>query len=370
MTAIRDLEKSLPSSWYRDDGVFDIEIDHIFSKEWFVACRAESLPDIGDHLVLEWFGQNLLIVRNTEGQLKAFHNVCRHRGSKLCYESDVITHGGVTKQQTIVCPYHLWTYDLDGRLIKAPHLADHEIGDVTLYPVSLAEWGGFVFLNLSSDSTSFSDHIAIFKEAYCRYPLAELKTGAYVEYDVAANWKILCENFNECYHCGPVHPELCQLVPAFREAGGADLDWEEGIPHREGATTFTASGESDRRSFPDLNEDEQTRHKGEIVYPNLFLSMSRDYVVAVILKPESAGRTTMCCYFLFETSELSKETFNADDAIEFWDLINRQDFAICESVQQGIGSSAHEIGLYSPMEDWNLDIRHYVTDRIGGLLKS
>ena len=369
MPVIEDLEKSLPTSWYRERDIYQLEVEHIFKKDWFVACRVEEMPDVGDHLVLEWYGESLLIVRDTEGELNAFHNVCRHRGSRLCLESDVIRHGGVTKQNKIVCPYHLWVYDLNGQLIDAPHLAEMHFDNVRLYPVSLESWGGFVFLNLAIEPTPFDDHIIRFKEAYCRYPMSELNTGKYLEYEVRANWKVLCENFNECYHCGPIHPELCQLVPAFREGGGSDLDWEEGVPHREGATTFTRTGLSDRRSFPDLNESEQTKHKGEIVYPNLFLSLSRDYVVAMTLKAESAELTRVGCYFLFEVNELEKPIFDPNDAIEFWDVINRQDFAICESVQQGMSSSVHEIGLYSSMEDWNLDIREYVAGRISKFVK-
>lgn len=109
-----------------------------------------------------------------------------------------------------------------------------------------------------------------------RYPLTELRTARRVTYDVAANWKCIVENFNECYHCGSVHPELCEVVPAFKRVGGADLDWDRGIPHREGATTFTFTGTTDRAPFPGLSEDERTRHKGELIYPNLLLSMSPD----------------------------------------------------------------------------------------------
>ena len=143
MHMIEDLEKSLPSSWYLDRDIYRLEVEHIFKEDWFVACREEAMPKVGDHLVLNWFGESLLIVRDTEHQLNAFHNVCRHRGSRLCLESDVIRHGGVTKQNTIVCPYHLWTYDLSGQLIYAPHLAEMDFSNVRLYPVSLESWGGF-----------------------------------------------------------------------------------------------------------------------------------------------------------------------------------------------------------------------------------
>jgi Rieske 2Fe-2S family protein len=162
-----------------------------------------------------------------------------------------------------------------------------------------------------------------------------------------------------------VHPELCALVPAFKDRGGAHLDWLRGIPHRAGAYTFTGSGTTRRRAFPTLNEDEQVRHKGELVYPNLFLSLACDHAAVFILEPKSATRTQVVCHFLFEPYELAQPDFDASDASEFWDLVNRQDWAICEAVQQGISARVHERGYYAPMEDFNLDIRRYVLERIG-----
>jgi Rieske 2Fe-2S family protein len=162
-----------------------------------------------------------------------------------------------------------------------------------------------------------------------------------------------------------VHPELCKLVPAFRNAGGADLDWERGVPHREGAVTFTESGTTSRRAFPGLNSDEQVRHKGDLLYPNVFISAAMDHVAVFILRAKGAGQTDIDCHFLFEQHEMAKPGFDPSDAVDFWHLVNRQDWAICERVQQGIATRVHRRGLFSPMEDWNLDIRSYVSDRIG-----
>ena len=155
------------------------------------------------------------------------------------------------------------------------------------------------------------------------------------------------------------------MVPAFRERGGAELDWARGIPHRPGAYTFTTSGTSARRAFPGLDPDEQVRHKGELVYPNLFLSLACDHAAVFILEPAGPARTDIVCHFLFEPYEISKVDFDPRDASEFWDLVNRQDWAICEAVQQGISARVHAHGYYAPMEDFNLDIRRYVLERIG-----
>ena len=136
------------------------------------------------------------------------------------------------------------------------------------------------------------------------------------------------------------------------------------MPHRDGAYTFTHSGTTRRAPFPGLDQDELTRHKGELVYPNLLLSLSCDHVAAFLLFPEGPARTRITCLFLFTEQEMAEESFDASDAVDFWDLVNKQDWAICESVQRGTGSRAHDHGYYAPMEDWNLDIRRYVLNRI------
>jgi Rieske 2Fe-2S family protein len=175
----------------------------------------------------------------------------------------------------------------------------------------------------------------------------------------------MLENYNECYHCAGVHPELCKVVPAFRERGGATLDWERGVPHREGAWTFTHSGNTTRAPFPGLSDEERTRHKGELVYPNLLISLSADHVAAFTLWPAGPERTTVVCDFLFHPEEMARPGFDPTDAIEFWDLVNRQDWTICEGVQRGMRSRRFEYGYYAPMESWSLDIRRYIRERLG-----
>ena len=212
--------------------------------------------------------------------------------------------------------------------------------------------------------------IAPVAERVRRYPLETLVVGRRIEYDVRANWKVVAENYNECYHCAGVHPELCEVVPAFKEGGGAGLDWEHGIPHRDGAFTFTKTGTTSRPPFPGLSDQERVRHKGELVYPNLFLSLSPDHVAAFRLTPEAADRTQIVCEFLFDPAAASAPGFDPSDAVEFWDLINRQDWAICEEVQRGMSSRVHRFGYYAPMEDQSLDIRRYVLERLGETIPS
>jgi len=368
------LEPTLPSSWYLDAAIFALEREHIFFREWICVGRVADL-DAAGHLVVDMLGQSVVVVRNAAGALKAFYNVCRHRGAELCTareleerEGRAPIRGGVVGRNLIRCAYHSWAYDFDGNLVAAPYLADADFPkrDFALHPVGADEWGGFLFLHMTpGEARPLSEQLGEMPGRVARYPLAELRGGATIRYEVDANWKVICENYNECYHCGPVHPELCAVVPAFRESGGANLEWDRGIPHRDGAYTFTATGTTTRRPFPGLNEDERTRHKGELVYPNLFLSLACDHATCFVLKPRAVGRTTIDCLFLFEPHEMEKPGFDPSDAVDFWDLVNRQDWSVCDRVQRGMGARVHNSGFYAPMEDWNLDIRRYVTSRIG-----
>jgi glycine betaine catabolism A len=371
------LEKSLPSDYYLSEEIFSAERERIFCREWFCVGREEQIAKPGDSLVVEVLGESVLLVRTKEEEVRAHYNVCRHRGARLVAgqeeNCDVKLSGGVLGTSGIRCPYHQWTYGLDGRLLNAPYMKEDDgfcKADLSLYPVGVELWSGFIFVNLSPDEalaegrtlrTQFGDSI----ERVKRYPLGELRTAKRIVYEVEANWKIVMENYNECYHCGPVHPELCEVVPAFRQQGGGGLTWDEGIPHREGAVTYTWTGKTNRAPFPGLDEDEKVRHKGELIYPNMMLSLSCDHATAFTLWPKGPKRTTIVCDFLFHPAEMEKKEFDPRDAVEFWDLVNRQDWEISKRVQQGTGSRRHAFGFYAPMEDLSLDIRRYVRERLG-----
>jgi Rieske 2Fe-2S family protein len=372
------LEKSLPSHYYTAPEIFEREKNLIFAQDWFCAGREEQLPLPGNSIVLEIAGESVLVVRTMKGELRAHYNVCRHRGARLCATEndtnwDVHLQGGVTSSGSIRCPYHQWTYNLEGQLLGAPYLKDADgfrKEDFSLYPVGADTWGGFFFLNLSLPATADEEsgvrtQLGPAVERTRRYPLAALRTGHGITYDVAANWKLIMENYNECYHCGGLHPELCEIVPDFKQAGGSNLNWEDGIPHRAGAYTFTKTGTTNRSPFPGLSEEEKVRHKGELCFPNLMLSLACDHVAAFLLWPMAQDRTRIVCNFLFHPEEIAKPTFDTADAVQFWDLVNRQDWAICERVQRGVSSRVHKFGYYAPMEDPSLDIRNYVIQRLG-----
>lgn len=376
------LEPTLPRAHYLDPEAFAREKDRIFFREWVLVGRGEEVPNPGDYLLLDVVGESILLVRDRDGSLKAHYNVCRHRGSQLVLgveakpapESNRISCSG-TFASGIRCPYHAWTYNLDGTLRTAPYLEAGDAfckEDLPLYRVDVQEWAGFVFLNLGASGPSddsrprptLAQQLGDAPARVKRYPLSELRIAQRISYEVAANWKVILENYNECYHCGTVHPELCRVVPAFKQRGGADLDWERGVPHKEGAWTFTMSGTTNRKPFDGLNDDEQVRHKGELIYPNFMLSLAAEHAAAFTLWPHGPDHTTVTCDFLFHPTEMARPDFNPADAVEFWDITNRQDWVICESVQRGMRSRVFTRGFYAPMEVLSLDIRKWLEERI------
>lgn len=356
------LEPSLPREAYWDAAYYAREQEAIFWDQWFYAGRADQLAGAGAYRVLDIAGESVILVRSDEG-VHAHLNFCRHRGSRLLCGEGVV-------RGSIRCPYHAWAYALDGTLVASPFVPDDAIAPESrrLHRAAVEEWRGFLFVHCSperaaADGATLAAQLGPSAQRVGRYPLADLKIARSLRYEVEANWKVLLENYNECYHCAGVHPELCRIVPAFNQRGGAGLDWDRGIPHRDGAWTFTASGTANRAPFSTLNDDERVRHKGELIYPNFMLSLAADHVAAFSLWPHGPASTTIVCDLLFHPDEIAKPRFDPGDVVEFWDLVNRQDWRVCENVQAGMRSRAFRHGYYAPMEDASLDIRRYLAAR-------
>jgi Rieske 2Fe-2S family protein len=368
------LQAALPRERYVDEAAHRVEIERVWRRSWVCVGRRYELGLAGsDHAAeVDVAGESVVLTVDAAGGLHAFANVCRHRGAQL------LDAGTRCEARVLRCRYHSWTYALDGSLLKAPHTEGVDLtpGDFGLHGVAVAQWGGYVFVCLRPDSSLAAQRPAdadgqLLAELgdiagrLVRYPLDELVSVRRIVYDVAANWKVLAENYNECYHCSAVHPELTRLVPAFGHGGmgpdAAGLDWESGIPHRDGAWTFSFSGTSPRTPFPGLDPDERERHKGELIYPNLLLSLAAEHAASFLLEPLAVDRTRVTFDVLVSPHEAH---LDVEDCAGFWDLVNRQDWSVCASVQRGMSSSFYTQGWYAPMEDASLDIRRWLLPRL------
>ncbi len=369
------MEAALPREHYVDEATWRHERDVVLRREWTCAGRVHELGlDAPERLaVVEVLGESLLLTTDHDRTLRAHANVCRHRGARVVPHADGEAPPPCGAK-ALRCRYHSWTYGLDGRVLRAPHfdgVEGFDPGQFSLARVAVDTWGGFAFVRLTAPdaapATTLAGALGAVTRRTVRYPLDRLVSARRVVYEVAANWKVLAENYNECLHCAGVHPELTRLVPAFGHGGlapdGGPLDWEGGIAHREGAWTFSFSGTSPRSPFPDLDADERVRHKGELVYPNLLLSLSAEHAACFVLEPIGVGRTRVVFDLLVSPEEAH---LDVEDCAGFWDLVNRQDWEVCESVQSGMSSAYYAHGWYGPMEDDSLDIRRWLLPRLEG----
>ena len=357
-SAVR-LEPTLPSRYYCDPDILTQEWEKIFCRSWLCAGREDRLPEPGDYFTLPVGRESVLVVRDKERGLHAFYNVCRHRGSQLCAEEQGKLKGAVR------CPYHAWTYGLDGRLLGAPNLRDGEAfckEDFSLYPVGLETWAGFIFVNLEGGREPLAAQLGEMPARVRRYPLADLRVETRLVHDVEANWKILVENYMECYHCPGVHPELCELVPLYRQ-GQVDSPGQETAYFRDGAFTFTLTGTTRRPFLRGLGEEDRRRYNGEMLYPNMFLNLFPDYVHTRTLWPLGPTRTRIISEWMFEPSTLARPDFDSSDAVEFLNLVGRQDWDVCEAMQRGVASRAHRHGVYSPQERYAAEFKTWFLGR-------
>ncbi len=340
--------RTMEGLYYTAPEIYAEERERIFARRWICVGRENSLGGPGDFLTVGIAGESLIVVRDKSGLLHAFYNVCRHRGTRLC-ERERGTLAG-----SIQCPYHAWTYGLDGRLIGAPHMNEVEGFDKADYPLhqaSLATWEGFVFVNLAREAEPFETVYAPVLERFARYGLARLITVRRIEYEVRANWKLILQNYNECLHCPTIHPELSTKLPYTSGANdlvegpflGGSMDIKE--PHESATVSGRmcalplggASGTSSRAFYYAL-------------FPTMMLSLHPDYAVYYMVQPQAPDRSRVVCEWMVHPDAPTSPGYNIADAEEFWDVTNRQDWHICEQSQLGISSRAYAPGPYSPRE--------------------
>ncbi len=357
------LMSTLPGAYYTDPDVFALEQRRIFESMWFCAVRAADLPRPGAFKTVQVGTESILITRARDNSIRAFYNVCRHRGARISTEES-----GEVKR-AFQCPYHAWTYDLDGRLVAAPNLTKMPDIDRVAYGlvnVAMREWLGYVWICLADEPPSFEEDVMgdvrtrLGDVAHIdNYDVAGLKVGRRIVYDVKANWKLIVENFMECYHCATIHPELTEVLPEFADGYAAQYYVGHGAEFGAEIQGFTVDGSSGLDRIPTVSQEQDRRYYAITIKPQVFVNLVPDHVIWHRMFPLAADRTVVECDWLY-LPEVVDGGADIDRSVELFHRVNTQDFDACERCQPAMGSrtyadggvlvpSEHHIGLF---HDW------------------
>ena len=328
---------SLRAEAYTDPHWHQVDLQEIIAKTWQWVCHAEKLRQPGSFITVEIAGKSIALVRDREGTLRAFYNVCKHRAHKLL--------SGEGSAAKIMCPYHAWTYGLDGQLLRAPHtehLQDFDPKAISLEPVLVEEFCGFIFVNLDSTSDSLSAQSGGLESEIRHWApdIDSLTFGHRLTYDIKSNWKNVVDNFLECYHCPISHKDFCTLV---------DMNTYKVTTHGIYSSHMADAGRQANRAYDTSNAKVRT-HAVWWLWPTTCLMRypGRSSMIVLNIVPAGPDRT-------FETYDFFLETPEPDDtekaAIEYLDkVLQVEDIALVESVQQGMNTPAFRQGriVYDP----------------------
>lgn len=355
------LVPTLPGRYYTSEEVFGNEVELIFTSSWTCLGRSETVTEAGQFQVHQLYDESILVVRGKDARLRAFHNMCRHRGARLCLES------AGTFRKSVRCMYHGWSYDLDGRLKAAPNLVDMPELDKQQYglqTVGVEEWLGYIWVNLHREApplgeTALPRIAAVLgsAEKLQRYHVDQLQRTTTIEYEVSANWKIITENFMECYHCASLHPQLIAVLPQFASGYGTMVGDTRGAGFAEG-TGYSLSGKAAGPMLPGLRPTDNQLH-AVVVYPTAFFVLTPDHVAVYRLSPISAGRTKLAVDTLFAPEHVQRTDFDPDDTVSLRDITVRQDIEAVERCQLGMRSVAYQ-GVLVPAEHAIIDFYRYL----------
>ena len=341
------LIRTLPGVTYTDPTIFELEQEKIFERMWFCAVRGADLPDPGNFRTVRIGRESVLVTRSRDGALRAFLNICRHRGARLCVEDSG------TVRRNFQCPYHAWTYGLDGKLVAAPNLTSMPDIDRTEYgltPVHLREWLGYAWLCLADVPPSFEDTVQADVttrlgrlDAVDNYEIDELVLGRRITYDVKANWKLIIENFMECYHCATIHPELTEVLPEFANGFAAQYYVGHGAEFGEEVTGFTVDGSAGFDRLDRVDENQDRRYYAITVRPQVFVNLVPDHVIIHRMFPMATDRTIVECDWLYAKDVVASGK-DVSHSVELFHRVNQQDFDACERCQPAMSSRAYARG--------------------------
>jgi glycine betaine catabolism A len=357
------LVRTLSGRNYTEQAAFDAECDRIFERMWVCVAHVSDFGERGAFRTVQVGRESILLVRNKRGGIRGFYNVCRHRGARVC-----TAESGVSPR-SLQCSYHAWTYDLDGRLMAAPNLArmpDIDRDEYGLRAVHVREWLGYVWVSLADHPDSFEHTVE--QEILDRlgamsnldaYDIGALQVGRRITYDVRANWKLIIENFMECYHCATIHPELTEVLPEFADGLAAQFFVNHGALFGEQIEGFTVDGRVGLERLPGLTHDQDRRYYAVTIKPQVFLNLVPDHVIFHRMFPLAPDHTIVECDWLYLPGVVEAGV-DLEASVELFHRVNQQDFEACERTQPGMASkmyehggvlvpSEHHIGLF---HDW------------------
>jgi Rieske 2Fe-2S family protein len=364
---------TLPAAWYYDPEQYRREMECIWWKEWLCVARTSELPETGCYRVIQVGTQQVIITRTGHNEFRAFHNTCRHRGSLLCENTT-----GQFQGQRIVCPYHAWTYSLEGDLLRTPRKlegGEFHPESYSLYPVGLHTWGGFVFINLAEHPKAILEQaLAGETEALANWPLAELALAHREVRTLECNWKIFWENFLECYHCPNIHHDLCRLVPLYGQGLNSMQDLPPGSPVAAqsngshlapGAVTWTPDGSTSLPWFGGLSDRERAVGMTFTnILPGVFIVAHVDYVRSVHVMPLGPELTQLTVNWLLLPQTLASGPVDIPALIALGNQVVQEDARVCELNQKGLHSLRHHSGVLVPQEYDVLAFDNWVKDRL------
>jgi Rieske 2Fe-2S family protein len=366
------LISTLPGNAYTDPVTFQDEQAKIFEARWFAAARTAEIDGPGAFRTVDVGRENVVLVRGRDGVLRAFLNVCRHRGARVCLE-----RSGTVKRN-LQCGYHAWTYGLDGALVAAPNLNKMQDVDRTAYglvPVHLREWLGYAWVCVADRPPSFEDTVigAVTERlgdaaVIDRWDVENLVVGRRISYDVRANWKLIIENFMECYHCATIHPELTEVLPEFADGYAAQYYVGHGAAFAEDAKGFTVDGSEGLPVIPGVDEAHDRKYYAITVNPQVFINLVPDHVIFHRMYPVAVDRTVVECDWLY-LPEVVESGRDVSRSVELFHRVNQQDFDACERCQLAATSKAYAGGgVLVPSEHHIGGFHDWVTRQLAGEL--
>lgn len=345
--------RTLPGKYYHDKQIYREELEKIFYRYWLFACREEMIPEKGDFKVVEIGEEEIIVVRGKDNLIRAFFNVCSHRGTQLCAE-----RSGRFKTGTIRCPYHSWTYSLSGELMASPMMKEHDgftKSECGLPEANLYNWEGFIFISLSEDPVPFEEQNQPLIGKFKDWNMANVKIAHHIQYDLNCNWKLILQNYQECYHCPGVHPLLCERTP-FQSAqhdasnGAVIGGFMDLAPEND---SMTMNGKAAAGPLFNVKGNDLRRIYYYSVFPNLLLTPHPDFVMFHHIIPRGPEKIENHCYWLFDPNVAQDPSSQPgiESAVEFWDITNKQDWEVCEQMQIGTRSRRFTQGYYAAQED-------------------